>query len=302
VTKSLKQALAALGATGQVRVPADLTRPRPKHLSALLRAARDPRMKDWSYKGISWGVNVDWSEEAQGAVRDGGPWFVTTNADDEYEGIYALDPSTMDVLRRLDPPYDPEEYHTGALCLRNGVILVAVQGSGRGAWVTDTDFSESRLALADELPDGDMFAWCDINPHNGLVYTAAFDNPHRLLAYELSGAGLRYTSDFDIPLHGNEKTTHVQGGCFTPNFKWLAACDVDDAEELQCFSTLTGHLMGRRPFHTNIDEGLWRNEFESVWYTPGPPARVHLLELDNDAHSNDDFYLWHFALPGPDVL
>ncbi len=302
---SLRDSLATIGLTGPVRIPGDLARPRPASVRALLRACRSPRIGEWLVVGRSYGENVEWSEEAQGVASDGIRWYLVSNANDEREGLYVLEMSSMDVVAKLAPPYDPEAYHSGAPCVRNGQVLVPVQGPSRGVWVTDTALSGSRLVVADQLPEPDMFAWCDVNLHNGLVYTANFDNPSRLLAYELTASGLSYRPDSNIPLvpAPDGSTTRVQGACFTPNFKWLAACDVTGFEEIQCFSTISGRLLGRRPMHAETDDtGVSENELESIWYEPFSKAQVHALELDNDDLNSDDMYLWHLALPDVDLL
>ena len=53
-----------------------------------------------------------------------------------------------------------------------------------------------------------------------------------------------------------DTTTRVRGGCFTPNFKWLAVCEVTQAEEVQCFSTLTGRRIDKKG-----DFRAFRNKF-----------------------------------------
>lgn len=305
MSTGLRAALGVLGLNGKVSVPSQLCRPRPASLRALLRAGRDPKVAGWNLTLGPWGTNTDWSEEAQGFATDGNLWYVATNADDGDEALYALSRKTVKVVKRLAPPYDPDDYHTGALCVRGQTVLVAVQGPSRGVWVTNTDLSTSSLAHADHLPAGDMFAWCDLNPHNGLVYTANFSSPDTLFAYQLKDGALLYRPDADIPIIGasDGSTTRVQGACFTPNFKLLAVCDVADAEQIHCFSTLTGRLLGRRLLLAETDDiGVgYKNELESIWFEPEQQA-VHVLELDNDVHSNDDAYLWRLDLPSADLL
>jgi hypothetical protein len=205
-----------------------------------------------------------------------------------------------------------DERHIGALAVRNGKLFVPVQTDTRGVWIVDTDLTAGQYFPADKLEDDDLFAWCDVHPRNGLIYTCNFSHPKRLFAYDISGSKLVRVKKADIPLRqpkDGKPTTEVQGGCFTPNFKWLAVCDVDEAERIHCHSTLTGALLDRRTLLAEADEssvGL-RNELEGIWYHPmhtgaGSHVHVHVLELNNEHHTADDMYLWQFSLPASDVL
>jgi hypothetical protein len=191
-----------------------------------------------------------------------------------------------------------------------------------------TDLKLSIFLKADELPDKDMFAWCDRNPHNGHIYTCAFEVPTHLRAFAESPAGtLIRRPEHDIPLiHPVDyrPTTRVQGGCFTPRHKWLAVCDDSGfkkfhdpttwwVERIHCHSTLNGAFLGRRLLPAKTDESgsllptSTRNELEDIWLYPltatnGQPVHVHVLELNNEELSPDDFYLWHFTVPHPTAL
>ena len=101
-------------------------------------------------------------------------------------------------------------------------------------------------------------------------------------------------------------TTRCQGACFTPNFRILILCDVDGAERIHCHSTITGAFMGIREFQANQNEGEVRNELEGITLLNMTkndiPVQVHVLELNNEIMTSDDFYLWHFHVPKPDIL
>jgi hypothetical protein len=117
----------------------------------------------------------------------------------------------------------------------------------------------------------------------------------------------------------------VQGGCFTPHHKWLAVCDdsgctnwIDPTtcwvERIHCHSTLNGAFLGRHLLPANTDESgsllpfsSTRNELEDIWLYPltatdGQLIHVHVLELNNEEDSADDFYLWHFRVPDPSAI
>jgi hypothetical protein len=76
-----------------------------------------------------------------------------------------------------------------------------------------------------------------------------------------------------------------------------------DFNAVFCFSSLNGHCFGARQLG---DFGSGGSEVESVrlrsWKFAGIPAQVHILELDNDWPSKDDFYLHSFQLPYPERL
>jgi hypothetical protein len=311
---SLKAALSAIGEVGAVaRVPSDFHGPRPSSARELVKACRQPQMGAWTNPERSRAENKDWTEELQGIVTDGHAWYASSNANDEREGLYKLTMS-FGFIKKVEHPFDPDAVHIGALAVRNGNAFVPIQGE-YGVWVVDTDLMEGEFLPTEEAPpEPDMFAWCDMNPHNGLIYTCNFSEPAptALHAYRRVGGKLARVPKQNIVIRqpkDGKPTTHVQGACFTPNYKWLAICDVDEHERIHCHSTLTGKFLGRRSLPANTDESSvgTRNELEGIQYAPiqtgkGNLVQVHVLELNNEHHTEDDMYLWHFALPDPDAL
>jgi hypothetical protein len=334
--------------------PSDFRGVKPTSLRELLAACQDPRFADWLNPSRDPVEDTSFSEEAQGIATDGDYWFVSNNAGDRREALRRLTWG-FDVRATVHSPFDPDKTHIGALGVRNGWVYVAVQGPD-GIWKVSTDFSQSTFLKYEKLPDddNDMFSWCDLNPHNGLLYTCAFETPTRLRAYRESDdpntfnphamdtfriddsgsapipvaeSRLVPVSTADIPLiqpTDYRPTTRVQGGCFTPHHKWLAVCD--DAgftdvfnpttwwvERIHCHSTISGAFLGRRLLPANTDESgsilptSTRNELEAICVAPltstsGRPIQVHVLELNNEELSTDDFYLWHFSVPDPEAL
>jgi hypothetical protein len=252
----------------RIRIPADFTGPRPASVREFIRACRQPRMAEWTNPERSFAENQDWTEELNGLVTDGHAWYASCNADDEREGLYKLSMS-FEVERKLAHPLAPGKVHIGALVVRDDQLFVPMQGDVWGVWIVDKDLNDGKVFEAAERPHEDMFAWCDVNPHNGLIYTCNFTQPSWLYAYKRVGGQLKLAGkEHDIPLHhptDGRMTTRVQGGCFTPNYKWLAVCDVDDDERLHCHSTLTGVFLDRRSLLADTDEGPWvRNELEGI--------------------------------------
>ena len=355
---SLRDAMQFLLGRDTAAWPSDFRGTKPTSLRELLAACQDPRLAEWSNPSRDPVENKTFSEEANGIGTDGDHWFISNNAGDRREALRKLT-WDFDVDATLHSPFDPDKTHIGALGVRNGWVYVAIQGPD-GIWKVSTDFSESTFLRYEKLSDDEdeMFSWCDLNPHNGLLYTCAFETPTRLRAYRESddpstfnsyamgtlrvdGDGsaiipvaenqLLPVSDADIPLTqptDYRPTTRVQGGSFTPHHKWLAVCDDSGCtnlfdpttywvERIHCHSTINGAFLGRRLLPGNTDEsasilkdvGLTktRNELEAVCVAPltstsGRPIQVHVLELNNEELSTDDFYLWHFSVPDPKAL
>ena len=76
-----------------------------------------------------------------------------------------------------------------------------------------------------------MFAWCDVNLFNGLLYTSNYTDADRLYAYDASATAdgvLPRRADQDLVLRqGPVPTTSIQSSCFTPNYRVLMVCDVE---------------------------------------------------------------------------
>jgi hypothetical protein len=308
--QALNQCVGAKPMKPPVRIPSDLNQPRPASVRDLVRACNPPHMGAWGNPERAFAENKDWTEELNGLVTDGHAWYASSNAGDGREGLYKLTMS-FQFEGKITHGFDPDVVHIGALSVRSGEVFVPMQQEATGVWVVDTNLTAGHVYIADELPDDDLFAWCDVNPHNGLIYTCNFTRPKCLYAYDRVGGKLKRTGPpHDIPLHqpgDGQATTKIQSACFTPNFKWLAVCDVDNNERIHCHSTLTGAFLDRRGLLADTDEGPWRNELEGISYAPihtgqGNLVQVHVLELNNEAHSADDMYLWQFSLPKLDAL
>jgi hypothetical protein len=308
---SLREAIEHIGLSGRFGWRENLSSLRPSSVRELIDACRPPQLAEWSNPERSRVENADWTEEINGIVTDGHGWYVSCNADDDREGLYKLTTS-FKVIKKLPHPFDEDDVHMGALCVRNGVLYVPMQYGRWGVWAVDTEFASSRFVAAEERPEDDMFPWCDVHPRNGLLYTSNFSDPTHLWAYDCVGSQLLRHCKHDIPLiqpSDGKPTTRVQGACFMPKYKWLAVCDVDGSERIHCHSALTGAFLDRRFLLADTDEGSVgeRNEIESIWFFPyrtgqGDLVHVHVVELNNEHHTADDMYLWHFALPDPSVL
>ncbi|HVF74035.1 MAG TPA: hypothetical protein VM938_03220 [Acidimicrobiales bacterium] len=315
--KSLRQGLAVLGHTGPFSWQEHLHCP-PPSVRELLGYCTDSRVNEWvRWPEPMWQVdNEAWTEEAQGVTwgRDG--WYVATNADDGREGLYRLVPGTSSATwTRLAPRLATGTVHHGAPCEWEEWIYVPVQHATWGVWKVRADFTADAVLTAADRPADDLFPWCDVNPANGLLYTCNFSFPTKLYAYDASatvdGVMPRVDKE-DITLHwGDPPPNGVQGACFTTNRRLLMIHDVkdDDEDELvQCYSAITGRLLGQMSLHADADESTptTLNELESVRLATvtakGVTTHIQVLELNNEGFSEDDFYLWGIAVPDPSLL
>ena len=318
MTSTLAEALHDIGLAPPFSWRRTITGPRPRRLSELIAACRPPRMADWTNPTRSRVENQDYTEEANGMVTDGSAWYVTSNADDRREGLYKL-VLGFDVLGRLAAPLDPDDTHLGSLCVRDGLLYVPCQRR-YGIWVVSSDLQSSTFLAIDQLPDGDLFAWCDIHPANGLIYTCNFSNPTQMRAYEIASTQAVYRPEQDIPIlqpGDGKRTDQVQSACFTSHYRWFAVCDVDGAERIHCHTTLTGRFLDRRTLRASADEDTWphsqpegrwpRNELEGIRIHPlqttdGTPVEVHVLEPTTKRARRTIFHLLHFSAPDPSAL
>jgi hypothetical protein len=169
------EALQFIGVPASIAVASGFTGTRPQSVRELIASCRDPRLPQWSNPSRGRAEDRSFSEEAQGIGTDGQHRFLSNNANDDREGLCKLD-WNFHVIAKLPSPFDPDGTHVGALSVREGFVYVALQGP-HGVWKVSTDFNQSIFLRAEELPDSEMFAWCDRNPHNGHIYTCAFHTP-----------------------------------------------------------------------------------------------------------------------------
>ncbi len=214
--------------------------------------------------------------------------------------------------------------HFGAPGHYDGWLHVPVQGP-RGVWRFRLDGGQQGWKKAPEpLPDDDLFPWCAIHPVTGILYTCNFGAPPAIRAYDR--LTLEHLKDddillpplfFDVPRDDNFRrpplggaapnvdrfplVTHVQGGTFTPCGRLILV--TSEGNNVFCFSALNGHFFGGKGLG-DFDSGY--SEVESItlrnWQFDGVPAQVHIMELDNDVHSKDDFYLHSFSVGDPERL
>jgi hypothetical protein len=261
----------------------------------LLSGLSDPGVGSWKKVGVAFqSENTSHSEEAQGMTTDGAAWFLASNGSKTIRKYG----SGATLLGQIAVPQGKQGGHVGAPDCFEGWIYVPLQGP-YGVWKTKTDFSEQKWLPADTADN--RFPWCAVNPLNGRLYTSMFDifsgQKAVLFAYDRDTLQRRPEDDITLgptPIH----LDCIQGGVFTRNGRVILSRSGPNG--VFCFSSLTGYCFGARKLG---DFGSTGSEVESVavrdWQFNGTPAKVHVLELDNDWPSKDDCYLHSYQVPDP---
>jgi len=338
MSASLRGRLAGIGEPAKLPLGlwSSFGRRTPLSLRTAIDGMVDPGMGAWVEIGQALSIeNTDDSEEAQGIASDGSRWFVSSNGskrvtihrDSDGQVVDTIAP-TLDIIKLMwtaagspgtgpfNPvlegfnigPYDAVldvntfgqfNPHFGALCFFDGRLFVPTQWPF-GIWRINLQTHAqawSHVVLPDN--ENNQFPWCAIHPVTGVLYTANYDTPQALRAYDRSNLARRPADDIRLgpaPL----PLDHVQGGTFTPRGRVLLVRSDDNA--VFCYSSLNGHCFGAR---TLGDFGSAGSEVEAVtvrnWQINGVPTPLHIAELDNDV-SQDDFYLHSFNVPEPGRL
>jgi len=260
----------------------------------LVTGQTDPGVGAWQKVGIAFqSENTNHSNEAQGVTTDGAAWYLVSNGS---KTVRKYD-NGANLLGQIKVPHGA---HIGAADCYAGWIYVPTQGPF-GVWRTPTDFSSQEFLPADGGKD--RFAWCAVNPLNGRLYTCEFDiynNANGVLYAHDRDTLVRCPED-DLPLGPTPiHFDRLQGGVFTARGRLLISRSGPNG--VFCFSAVTGQCFGGRHLGNFGSTG---SEGEGItvrpWQFGAQSASVHVLELDNDA-GTDDCYLHSYAVPEPDRL
>jgi len=326
---SLRKALAGIGEPKEafLAVRGSFGGRTPASLRGAIAGMTNPHVQGWHEVGVALASeNTDESEEAQGATTDGTRWYVGSNGtktvvvfDDDANRLATFEPE-LGIVRSMwadagkpavlgapDTPIFgtlPSRWspHFGAPSYHGGWLYVPVQGP-HGVWKIPVEGGAQEWHKADApagekaLPDDDLFPWCAVHPVTGVLYTCNYGRPHRLRAYDR--LSLVRAKQHDVRLGTAPiDLDRVQGGVFTSRGRLILVRS--DFNAVFCFSSLNGFCFGAKKLG---DFGSDGSEVESVtirgWSFDGVKANVHILELDNDIVSEDDFYLHSFQVPDP---
>lgn len=264
-------------------------------------------------------VQVDHSEEIQGAASTASDWYFAHNADptllrvpltsdledhDVWDDALAVGmPSAMDALG-YDHFGDPDEHA--------GNIYVPVEGGAVGA-IAQFDLALGFRGFATLA--GASAPWVAIDPTTGMLYTSEFCDVHEVEVYTMQFAAdgtLTGLSLYDrrklwdansVPL----ALQAIQGGAFSDSGNLYL---VSDADYGHCSAGTAGvygfegeTLRKEAWFEVAYDpsdseelEGIDVRDVTSAGI-PGITGQIHVVMLDNDTWNGDDLYFKHYVAP-----
>lgn len=277
-------------------------------LRRVIRALHDPQLAHW-VKHERVYADKEWTIACQGVATEGSHWYFTTNRQPipspfgrpsgRDAGVVKIDPETSDVVAEVLIPRSVAG-HVGAVAIFRDLVYVALEHPHQIAI-----FDLALRPFGDPIPittHDDHFAWCAINPWNGLLYTSQWENASELFAYD-PATGQRINGR-DVQL--SSAVNKVQGGTFSPNGKIYLASDAKGAATgIHVFSQATGAFFG--VLRVEVHHGLKQEEMEGVSYVTtdlmGPTTHLHAVVLDQRDFdgTGPDIFLKSYTAPDPTV-
>ncbi|HEX2571216.1 MAG TPA: hypothetical protein VH877_16785 [Polyangia bacterium] len=266
------------------------------------------------------------ANDMQGVTHDATSWYFTnakTALGDPQSHIWKY-PVTTDVNNDPSPyysnPWQGTYNHFGDIVQTSGVVYVALEASGGsasraafGAFNTQLQyygygvlpaFPSTAPAGADQ---GGSCPWVAYNPRDGLFYSSSF-NPAYLNKYSIgiysTAPRVRVTYQGSVKLYDSAGTAltlqRIQGGKFSSSGKLYLSQDVQGGG-LVVIDVYDGRLQTRIP--VQFDPAGENEELEGLdlWdledgRAPGILGHVHVILVQNDIFSNDNFYFKHFRV------
>lgn len=325
-------------------VNADWTFSPWKQLGSVTTGMSDPETAKWAGLPEAWpfvgAYATVWSYDeyngGAGATSDGAAWYFPFN---DYLETHVLSSGTQRMIIVLAEatglpgrtlyPIDitfPKDHHLGSPDYWEGRVYIPAYSfadSTRAYGVHVVTSYTRPQAGAKELATatGAKFAWCAINPLNGLLYSLSSDmytlvafDPNTRLAltrYPQDDVKLTYPADYGPP-------EDQQGGFFTKGGRVLLVFGHTNLQQhMVCFSAMSGrafapHLNLGRYGHTQetilgvVGIGYTGTEVEGVTVRKivlpnGMRGDVIVSEINNSA-SVDETYLHLYSVPQPDLL
>lgn len=347
----------------------------PSSLAEAIRAMKaHPDPFSWKRGPHEAFADEDWCEEAQGITFDGERFIAASNG--TWKSVdksgwkshmpnpgYTFDRSAKAIHffkkgsyrfhdKDIEDSFAPDlgwKDHLGDLDFFDGQVFCPVEmhsGSPRCLILQrnpDGGFFSSWIDMAtNESGQGNSFAWCAINPWNGLLYSSGFTadgGVTNIYAYD-RGTGAWAGEKRTIRL--SKQAQSVQGGCFSPMGHLYLACDevhylqsgstrtypggdqatVGVHEDgatgyspllgqpltgtrsalIRCYSAFNGIALGEVPV-TNKRAG---DEIEGICFAPfdvqGFDARIHVLLLENHTVAKDNVFVKPYGSPNPETI
>jgi hypothetical protein len=266
------------------------------------------------------------ANDMQGVTHDATSWYFT-NAKvalgNPQSHIWKY-PVTTDVNNDPSPyysnPWQGTYNHFGDIVHASGVIYVALESSGGSASRAAIGAFNSQLqyygyGVLPQNPStvpagsdqGGSCPWVAYNPRDGLFYSSSF-NPSYLNKYSIgiysTAPRVRVTYQGSVKLYdaaGAALTLQrIQGGKFSASGKLYLAQDVQGGG-IVVVDVYNGRLQTRIP--VQFDPAGENEELEGldIWdledgRAPGIRGHVHVILVQNDTFSNDNFYFKHFRV------
>jgi hypothetical protein len=333
---SLRQNLGKIGEPKPdkiIKIPSTFhSFPKNKSLKMAIHAMNSPLIEGWTMINEKQFENTKWTEECQGVAGDGISWFlVSTN--NEVKALYKFS-LNFDLLGSVPPggfvggnwPPEalPNNLHIGPPNFYDNKIYVPVEPSAC-VWILDTNLNTlSVKPLGGKIgstKQGASMPWCAINPWNGLLYSSKFGEPP-YWEDDPSGSGVGRLVDPDpvtevhcydpqknfayvksLTLEG-EPLHKVQGGCFSDNGRLYLTSDY--TQHIRAYNALNGAFLGYKWVDYDKSGLTYTQEIEGICIVPvryrEGYTHVHIVVLENEKTSSDDFFFKHYSVPNPDVL
>ncbi len=261
--------------------------------------------------------SMEFSNGLQGVANNGTHWFFTSahrTISDQLSRIgYApVGNNLNNQPTYYGNPYAPGHKHFGDPVHYNGIVYVPLEvGDGNANETALGRFAATNLGYYPKLPlsaDSPQlhaeFPWIAYNPKTGKFYSSAYTNATGLHEYTLTSTVLEYerTIPLSAPLNA------IQGGEFSPNGRLYLVANTKsgigglisvDTSDPNRAVVLKSQLPTWDPGDDEELEGL------TVWdldggQAPGIAGQLHVIMIQNEDGSNDDWYFKHFRANNKD--
>ena len=254
--------------------------------------------------------SMEFSNGIQGVAHDDGNWFFTSaHRSTAINSTQLSRIAKIPVSRSLNEdisfwgnPYKPGFRHFGDLDQYDGVLYVPLEpGDGTEIYNAVGFFSTTDLSYwpAQPMPVNSpqrlpgKFPWIARNPKDGYFYSS-YDNASEIFVYAVSLSGITYIKR--MPL--SKPLQAVQGGEFSSNGRLYITCDsaASGPVNIVDFSEPgRATVLGVANLHMAGDEEL---EGITLWdlddgRAPGISGQIHVVLLEPNGISNDDWYFKH---------
>ena len=315
-----------------IKLPSGLhSFPKNKSLKTAIHAMNSPLIEEWTNIHEKQFENEKWTEECQGVAGDGISWFLV-GTNNEVKALYKFS-LEFDLLGSVPPGGTvggdwspdtlPSNLHLGPPNFYDNKIYVPVEPSAC-VWILDTNLNTLDVkplgGKIGSTKQGPSMPWCAINPWNGFLYSSKFGEPP-YWEEDPSGVGGRFV-DWDpvtevhcynpsknfaheksLTLTG-ESLHQVQGGCFSANGHLYLTSD--HTQQIRAYSALNGAFLGDKWVDYDKSGLTYTQEIEGICIVPirypEGDTHIHIVVLENEKTSSDDFFFKHYYVPNPDVL